>query len=293
MNSEIMNGINAEQNPSHQNQINNPNYVNSNSIGLGEKKYTEIIPEFSKQELNAVVVNKRIAKEIKMEKYKIAFLMFVSILCISVSTFFIVLNYVKLEDGSNFLKIDDSLVPSAAIMITILIFSSICFIKAAIDLNHILIDVKRYKSDILMGRERIPFFIIKSYKKIIKKHIYLNWACFGIYLYGGLTTLILFLVNKSNKVHLDSEIMIFIIVLSITAVMQIFTLIFNYSRKGNIDSFYGYEIVTLDQQIALKKAANKFCMVIFFTILAIVLFVVFIPYFIVRKKSNKKLWWFL
>ncbi|ATZ18047.1 MSC_0882 family membrane protein [Mesoplasma melaleucae] len=292
MNNEIINGM-QQPNPNEQNQIKNPNYVNSSNSILGEKKFTEIVPEFSKEELDAVNINKRIAKEIKMEKYKIAFLMFASILCISVSAFFIALNYIKLEDGQNFLKIDSTLVPSAGIMITILVLSLMVMIKALIDLNHILIDVKRYKSDLLMGRERIPFFIIKSYKKIVKRHIYLNWTSFGIYLYGGLTTLILFLVNKIDTVHVDSEIMIFIIILSLTAILQIFSLVFNYSRKGNIDSFYGYEIVSIDQQIALKKSANKFCMLIFFTLLAIVLFVLFIPYFIMRKKSNKKLWWFL
>ncbi|AVN62387.1 MSC_0882 family membrane protein [Mesoplasma coleopterae] len=292
MNNDIMNGIN-QQNPNEQNQIKNPNYVNSKESILGDKKFIAIAPEFTKKELEAVNVNKRIAKEIKMEKYKIAFLMFTSIICALVSAFFIALNYIKLQDGQNFLKIKPELIPSAAIMISILILSLIVMVIALIDLRHILIDVKGYKTDLLMGRERIPFFIIKSYKKIVKRHIYLNWTCFGIYLYGGLTTLILFLVNKSDKVSLDSEIMIFIIVLSLTAVIQIFSLMFNYSRKGNIDSFYGYEIIPLDQQIALKKAANKFCMLVFFTILAIVLFVIFIPYFIMRKKSDKKLWWFL
>ncbi|ATZ20889.1 MSC_0882 family membrane protein [Mesoplasma coleopterae] len=292
MNNDIMNGIN-QQNPNEQNQIKNPNYVNSKESILGDKKFIAIAPEFTKKELEAVNVNKRIAKEIKMEKYKIAFLMFTSIICALVSAFFIALNYIKIQDGQNFLKIKPELIPSAAIMISILILSLIVMVIALIDLRHILIDVKGYKTDLLMGRERIPFFIIKSYKKIVKRHIYLNWTCFGIYLYGGLTTLILFLVNKSDKVSLDSEIMIFIIVLSLTAVIQIFSLMFNYSRKGNIDSFYGYEIIPLDQQIALKKAANKFCMLVFFTILAIVLFVIFIPYFIMRKKSDKKLWWFL
>ncbi|ATQ35523.1 hypothetical protein CG007_01910 [Mesoplasma entomophilum] len=292
MNNDIMNGAN-QQNPNEQNQIKNPNYVNSNNLAFGDKKFIAIAPEFTKKELEAVNVNKRIAKEIKMEKYKIAFLMFTSIICSLVSAFFIALNYIKLQDGQNFLKIKPELVPSAAIMISILILSLIVMVIALIDLRHILIDVKGYKTDLLMGKERIPFFIIKSYKKIVKRHIYLNWTCFGIYLYGGLTTLILFLVNKSDKVSLDSEIMIFIIVLSLTAVIQIFSLMFNYSRKGNIDSFYGYEIIPLDQQLALKKAANKFCMLVFFTILAIVLFVIFIPYFIMRKKSDKKLWWFL
>ncbi|AVN64421.1 MULTISPECIES: MSC_0882 family membrane protein [Mesoplasma] len=292
MNNEIMNGV-QQPNPNEQNQIKNPNYVNSSDSVFGENKFRGITPEFSKKELEAVTVNKRIAKEIKMEKYKIAFLMFTSIICSIVSAFFIALNYIKLQDGENFLRIDPKLIPSAAIMITILILSSIVMVIALIDLRHIMIDVKGYKSDLLMGKERIPFFIIKSYKKIVKRHIYLNWTCFGIYLYGGLTTLILFLVNKSDKVSLDSEIMIFIVILSLTAIIQIFSLIFNYSRKGNIDSFYGYEIVGVPEQIALKKSANKFCMLIFFTILAIVLFVIFIPYFIMRKKSDKKLWWFL
>ncbi|ATZ21606.1 MSC_0882 family membrane protein [Mesoplasma tabanidae] len=292
MNNEIINGI-QQPNPNEQNKINNPNYVNSSDSVFGDKKFRGLTPEFTKKELEAVNVNKRIAKEIKMEKYKIAFLMFASIICATVSIFFIALNYIKLSDGQNFLKIDPKLIPSVAIMISILVLSSIVMIIALIDLRHILIDVKGYKSDLLMGKERIPFFIIKSYKKIVKRHIFLNWACFGIYLYGGLTTLILFLINKSDKINLDSEIMIFIVVLSLTAIIQIFSLMFNYSRKGNIDSFYGYEIIPVDQQLALKKAANKFCMLIFFTILAIVLFVVFIPYFIIRKKSDKKLWWFL
>lgn len=292
MNNDIINGMH-QLNPNEQNQIKNPNYVNSNESAFGERKFTGLVPEFSKKELEAVNISKRIAKEIKMEKYKIAFLMFASTVCILVSAFFIALNYIKLEDGKNFLKIDPKLVPSVWIMISILVLSSIVMIKALIDLNHILIDVKRYKSELLMGRERIPFFITKSYKKIVKRHIYLNWTCFGIYLYGGLTTLILFLVNKSDKVQLDSEIMIFIVILSLTAIIQIISLVFNYSRKGNIDSFYGYEIIPIDQQIVLKKSANKFCMLIFFTILAIVLFVIFIPYFIMRKKSDKKLWWFL
>lgn len=292
MNNDIINEMH-QPNANEQNQIKNPNYVNSSDSALGERKFTGLVPEFSKKELEAVNISKRIAKEIKMEKYKIAFLMFASIICTTISTFFIALNYIKLEDGQNFLKIDANLIPSPEIMITVLVLSLMVIIKALIDLNHILIDVKRYKSDLLMGRERIPFFIIKSYKKIVKRHIYLNWICFGIYLYGGLTTLILFLVNKSDKVQLDSEIIIFIIILSLTAVIQIFSLVFNYSRKGNIDSFYGYEIIAIDQQLALKKSANKFCMLIFFTILAIVLFVVFIPYFVIRKKSDKKLWWFL
>lgn len=293
MNNEVFNPNDIKSNDlTHSNNVLHKN-SNVNLNQNQNKSYVNVVPDFSKEELNAVVIHKHIAREVRMEKYKMTFSIFLSFIVICVSSFFLALYFTTDSNGLSFVGIKKESIPYPVLTIAGLVIPLIVIVMNFIHLGHLNVDVKRYKSELIMGRERIPLFLFNAYKRIVKNYIYLNWFSFSIYLYVGITTGILLLVNKIKSVHLDSTIIILILILCSTAVIQIFSLIFNYKRKGNIDAYYGYEIVTLDQQIQLRKEVNKTCMIIFFSILCIILFVIVIPIILIRKKQNKKLFWFI
>ncbi|WP_051418422.1 MSC_0882 family membrane protein [Mesoplasma seiffertii] len=278
------------------NQQPNPSLARSNSLRGRYKQnehVRELTPNFTKKELDAVEIPNEIAKEIRLEKYRIFGINIMGLVCSLVAAFFITLSMTQ-KDGTNFLNIADEYIPSPVGMFFLLGFGVFCLMIAFVDYRHIILDVKRYKTDILMGKEKIPHFLIRNYKSLVTRPYYVNWIAFSVYFFGGIIIGIMYAIKAATKnnqkpLEMNTEIIIMICLLVITLIIQALSLVFTRLRKGNIDVYYGYDIVPFEETKELRKRANRTCLIIFFGFLAVILCFVIIPMMIIRKRSGKKI----
>ncbi|PPE05225.1 MSC_0882 family membrane protein [Williamsoniiplasma lucivorax] len=280
------------KNPYQQSQFVNQNLNNdqlAQNLGFNQPVHSPVRPNFTKKELEHVEVPNQIAKEIRLQKLSLAGIMFIGFVLLFVSTFFVLVHYLAPIVDQAQLKIPLSFIPNPVVMIILMIVSLLFFIIGLIDSNHLRIGLKSYKTDLLMGVEKIPFFIIRNYKALIARPIYMNWISFSIYFWGGIVIGIFFIIKTASKNNpsMNTEIIIMIAILGSTLFIHIVSLFFTRARKGNINAYYGYEIVPFDQVKDVRKRTNRICMVIFFILLTLVLFIVIIPWMIVRKNKNK------
>ncbi|AEM68737.1 MSC_0882 family membrane protein [Mycoplasma putrefaciens] len=252
---------------------------------------------FSKKALDEVEMPSQIAKEIRMEKYKILAIQLIGVFLIVAGTFFLVLHFVDFEK-TNLFKIPKKYIPNPIVMGFVAAIGLIICIIQLIEYKQLIIGVRTYKINLLLGKDTIPFFLIKQFRLLIKRPIYINWFCGTVYLYGSIAIGIMFGVNEilklKNKEQIITEIIVLGVILAIVLLFHIVSLISIKWRKGNIISYYGYEIIDAEEIKQLKQEAKRLSMIIFFIILAIVLFAVIIPYLIIRKRrTDKPLWSFL
>ncbi|UWD35377.1 hypothetical protein NX779_01930 [Mycoplasma cottewii] len=270
----------------------NTQQTNLTDQSVSENKNSLLLPKFSKKELDNVEMPDQIAKEIRMEKYRILGIQLIGILLLLISAFFLIV-YFTANEKTDILGIDKSYIPNPILMGIVGFIGLIILIIGLVDYRQILLGVRTYKTNLLIGKDTIPFFLIKHYKYLIKGPIYINWLCSTIYLYGSLTLGIMIGVNeifkRQNKEQIITEIIIVGVILIATILFHAFSLISIKWRKGNISSYYGYEILSSEEIKESRKQANKQCLIVFFVILAIVLFIVFIPYMLLRKKKGLSL----
>ncbi|ATZ18811.1 hypothetical protein ESOMN_v1c04290 [Williamsoniiplasma somnilux] len=268
----------------------NNDYLNPNDLNGGQfyQNHRPLKPNFSKQELNNAQIPSQIAKEIRSEKLRVVMLMILGFLAISVALFFIIVIYAidPAADGSK-IKIPYEWQPNPVPMFILMFIGLIFLILGSVDYSHVLISVKKYRGDILMGDEGIPFFMIRNYKALIARPIYMNWICFNIYVWGGIVIGIFYAIKATTSLGMKTEIIITLAILCSTLIVHLIALVTTRARKGNINAYYGYEIVPFDQVKDIRKRTNKISMIIFFIFLAIILCVIVVPYIIIRKNRNK------
>ncbi|AJM71822.1 MSC_0882 family membrane protein [Mycoplasma yeatsii] len=270
----------------------NTQQTNLTDQSASQNKNSLLLPKFSKKELDNVEMPDQIAKEIRMEKYRILGIQLIGILLLLISAFFLIVHFTA-NEKTDILGIDKAYIPNPILMGVVGFIGLIILIIGLVDYRQILLGVRTYKTNLLIGRDTIPFFLIKHYRYLIKGPIYINWLCATIYLYGSLTLGIMIGINeifkRQNKEQIITEIIIVGVILIATVLFHVFSLISIRWRKGNISSYYGYEILSSEEIKESKKQANKQCLIVFFVILAIVLFLVFIPYMLLRKKKGLSL----
>lgn len=247
-------------------------------------------PNFTKKELENVEIPDQIAKEIRWEKLRVAGLMLLGMIGLGVSLFFVLVHFLAPVVDSTQIKIPTRFIPHPAFMFILMIVSVIFFTFGLIDYGHLKIDVRIYKSDLLMGVEKVPYFLIRNYKSLVARPIYMNWLAFNIYVFGAIIIGIFYIIKAAskNKIPMNTEIIIMIAILGVTLLIHIISLFFTRARKGNLNAYYGYEIIPFDQVKDIRKRANRLCLTIFFIFLAIILFAVVIPLLIVRRSKGKK-----
>lgn len=239
----------------------------------------------TKSELKSVVIPNEIKKEFIKSNLK-------SMLLISLSTillmFFIliicnhfldnkVLNKLLFYFSKNLNKEIIQYFLSQTILvisITLIFILTLVWILNLINLKNLKIDLKRYKISILNNDSWIPFSITKIYKKIIKKPIIINWLLIFIYLLTGLFVCVIYSLKDIYN-HFNAQfnwdvknITIYLgITIGILFLIHIVLLRFLKLSKDRIDAYYGYEIISLENQIILKKQTNKRCLIIFLLLL--------------------------
>jgi hypothetical protein len=247
-------------------------------------------PNFTKKELANVELPDQIAKEIRWEKLRVVGLMMLGIIGLTLGLFFVLVHYLAPVVDQTQLKIPLEFIPHPAPMFILLAFALLFFAFGFIDYGHLRIDVKAYKGDLLMGIEKIPYFLIRNYKALIARPIYMNWIAFNIYVFGAIVIGIFYIIKAASKgsVPMSTEIIIMICILASTLLIHLLSLFLTRFRKGNINAYYGYEIIPFDQVKDIRKRTNRTCLTIFFIFLALILFVIVIPWLLISKSKNQK-----
>lgn len=247
-------------------------------------------PNFSKVQLSNVEIPYQISKEIRAEKFRLFNIILINTLFFLVGLTFALIHFLAPVENESQLKIPLKFIPHPAFSIILGIIGLIFGLMAIIDQVNLKIDLRSYKSDLLMKIEKIPYFLIKNYRNLLVRPIYLNWLAAVTYLGLGVTIGIFYIIRAASKgsIKLETELIIMFCLLGIMFFIQVVTLIQTRASKGRITSYYGYEIVSFDEAKALKKTANRRCLVLFLILLSVVLFVVVIPYLILRRSKGKR-----
>jgi len=262
---------------------------------INEQVVEKLRPNFSKAELRNAQLPKRIAKEIRLEKYRILFVNLASSVMLIVSIFFLLAYFVAVpvhNEARNVTTkwlIDTNYIPHPALMFVLLAIGLVLFIFSWIDYGHVITSVNRYKTDILMNIESVPYFLIKSYRSAVARVIYINWACIATYILTGITIGILFAISAINPaMKLYGEKNICYVILGSVAAFHIVALILIHYHKGSLNSYYGKDLISLEEQKQITKTANKRCVIVLFVFLAIILVFIVVPWMLIRKRKGLK-----
>ncbi|AGR41995.1 MSC_0882 family membrane protein [Spiroplasma diminutum] len=247
---------------------------------------------------NANIVPKEIGKEIRSEKLRIFIVFLIGTVGIISASFMLAIYYKSGADGT-FLGMTRDKVMYPFFSIILLIVSTGFFLTSLTDFGFLYSNVKKYERDLLFGKELVPYFITRNYRSLISRSIYLNWIAFCVYIFGAISLAIMYGMDskKGTDVYfffwkigqlksLESEIKTNVVVLFVTLIVHVLNIVTTRTRKNNIIGYYGYEIIPQHEIKEIKKKANKVCMIIFFTTMAIILFLIVIPWLIIRKKRG-------
>ncbi|WP_338970616.1 MSC_0882 family membrane protein [Spiroplasma endosymbiont of Labia minor] len=263
---------------------------------------------------NTTIIPTQIAKEIRAEKWRIILFFFLGIFGIVCGSIFATAYFVATKSLN--LSVNDenaliwgmklSSIPQPFFTITSGIVALILFIVSIMDYTFIKASVIKYEAQLFAGREQIPYFITKNYRNMISRTIILNWIAFPTYIFGAITLGILYGLQSIHESDhnvfyfgfwkigeipdMTSNITITTIVLFVVLGIQIFNIITTRSRKNNIISYYGYEILPDSEIRSIKKRTNRICMVIFLTIVAILLIAIIITVLLFRRKNKNATW---
>ncbi|WP_338972893.1 MSC_0882 family membrane protein [Spiroplasma endosymbiont of Panorpa germanica] len=285
-----------------------PDYSWNNQFDKKEKL------EYSKQYSKSQIIPKQILKEIFLEKTRVALLIIFGLVGLITTSIFTAAYFEAKRMGLSLSDPNQKIwgIPTVNIpypfwMISIMIISLSLFLIGLADLLFLNANVKKYEKDLRLGYENVPYFITKNYRAIVARAVYLNWIAFTSYvlmsivlgiLYGmqtafesGKTDIYLFFWKVGNFKNFTSEITVTITCLLTVLGIHIANIVFTKIRKNNLISYYGYEILPPDEIRAIKRGANKRCMIIFFVTLFTILFVIVIPIIIIKKKKGVPFRW--
>ncbi|AUM62531.1 MSC_0882 family membrane protein [Spiroplasma monobiae] len=250
----------------------------------------------------ANIIPREIGKEIKSEKLRIFLLFLMGAVGIISASLMLAIYYKAGEEGGTYLGVLRNQVMYPFFSILLLIVSVGFFGTSLTDYGFLYSNVKKYERELMVGKEAVPYFITRNYRSLISRSVYVNWISFCIYIFGAITLGIMYGLQEQVKTGntdiyilfwrvgklkpLVSEIQTNIIVLFVTLIVHVLNIVTTRTRKNNIIGYYGYEIIPQQEIKEIKRKANKVCMIIFFTIMAIILFAIIIPWLIIRKKRG-------
>ncbi|QHX36537.1 MSC_0882 family membrane protein [Spiroplasma sp. BIUS-1] len=251
----------------------------------------------------ANIIPREIGKEIRSEKLRIFLVFLIGAVGIITASLMLAIYY-KAGSAGTYIGIKREQVMYPFFSILMLIVAIGFFGTSLTDFGFLYSNVKKYERELMVGKEAVPYFITRNYRSLISRSVYVNWVSFCIYIFGAITlgimyglqsqisegeqeTPIYFLFWQIGKLkRLDSEIQTNIIVLFVTLIAHVLNIVTTRTRKNNIIGYYGYEIIPQQEIKEIRRKANKVCMIIFFTAMAILLFVIVIPWLIIRKKRG-------
>ncbi|QGS51777.1 MSC_0882 family membrane protein [Spiroplasma tabanidicola] len=249
------------------------------------------------------IIPNEIAKEIRAEKLRNALLFLIGLTGIIATSLMLAIYYKTSNQNEKWLIFSRKHTIYPFFSIFLLLISTCFFFMSVTDYTLLTSNVKKYERDLLNGREIVPYFITRNYRSIIARSVYINWIGFSTYIVGAICLGILYGLQALYKEHPDEPITIFFwkigtmksfesdIIVNIVVLMSVFgvhilNIITSRSRKNNIISYYGYEIIPQHEINAIRKKANKICLIIFIVVCCIILFAILIPWLVIRKKKG-------
>ncbi|AHI53697.1 hypothetical protein SSABA_v1c02850 [Spiroplasma sabaudiense Ar-1343] len=287
-------------------------FINDSQQGNQGKVSQEV--DYSKEYSRSKIIPKQILKEIFSEKMRVSTLLIIGLIGFAVTAFFTAAYFTASKLGISFTDseatiwgVSTSKIPHPFWMISLMIISISFFLVGLTDLILLRSNIKKYEKDLRMGYEQVPYFITKNYRSIVARSVYINWISFTSYvllsitlgiLYGlqsaydsGQENIYLFFWKIGILKSFTSEITVTIVCLLSVLGIHISNIVLSKIRKNNIISYYGYEILPREEIRAIRKHANKICMIIFFVTLFIVLFLIVIPIILLKKKKGVPFRW--
>jgi hypothetical protein len=299
--------------PQYEDQINYGSYMRNdyNNPTMSQANYYQPSTyNYSEPRKTINILPTQIAKEVRSEKMRVAILMLLGIVGVVLTSILIAGYYTLVgihdetaRNAASFAGFKLNAIPYPLVSIFFLIVALFCFFLGVTDYSLLYANVKKYERDLMAGKETIPYFITRNYKNIISRGVYITWVCFATYIIGAISLGILyglqglyeggndkfyFLFWKMGQLKsFKSEITINIVVLILTLGTHITNIVWSRSRKNNVIGYYGSSILPSEEERAIKKRANKICLIILCVVLAIVLFAIVIPWIILRRRRGQ------
>lgn len=238
---------------------------------------------------NNFKIPKAISFEIRIEKLKQLLMSLLSLIVIATCSTFI---------GFYFSKLNLNYIPHPVLTIPLVIFSLMILAVNLVDFMTLKKEVNLYIEKTLKGSLMPPSFIIRNYRKIHGRLIIFNWLFSFCYILIGLITLIMYLISGQKLTFLvqawtvtvpdlKTEAITLSILLGVLFFIHMMSIVFFKKRKGNVISYYGYEVVSPTDLEVYKKKINRICMIITISFFAIIFFAIAIPILVVRRRKKK------
>ncbi|MBE4704387.1 MSC_0882 family membrane protein [Spiroplasma platyhelix] len=238
---------------------------------------------------NNFKIPQAIGFEIRIEKLKQLLMSLFSLIVISICSTFI---------GFYFSDLNLSYIPHPVLTIPLLIFSLMILAVNLVDFFSLKKEVNLYIEKTLKGSLMPPNFIIRNYRKIHGRLIIFNWMFSFCYVLIGLITLIMYLISGQKLTFLiqswtvtvpdlKTDAVTLSVVLAVMFFIHMMSIVFFKKRKGNIISYYGYEVVSPNDLEVYKKKINRICLIIAISFIAIIFFAIAIPILVVRRRKKK------
>lgn len=163
--------------------------------------------------------------------------------------------------------------------------------------------VRQYKDDLRvnLGVSSTPHFVSKIYIGLHRKQIAHNWLTFTLLFYGGILTVLLWLLKDVSwwifefdkwihSLFSNPDLMswLFTAALIIIVVAHIVFMIQRRARILDIDAYYGHSITPESETSIIKQERNKFYRRLFITSVIIVLIIPLVIKLILRIIRLKK-----
>ncbi|WP_338984141.1 MSC_0882 family membrane protein [Spiroplasma endosymbiont of Othius punctulatus] len=276
-------------------------YIQNNNYGLQQESYLSREEQIQSSQIQPTTeIPIAISKEIRSEKLK-QFIIFVLSFGSVVGCSLMLMAYFNEE----LMGISKNSVLHPMLSIPFLLIATLFMLMSISDSTMLKRSMVKYREDLSRGIDSVPYFLVKNYKNFTRRSVYINWMSFSVYIVGVILLLIfyglqaqyssgqrsfyIFFWRIAELKSLVSEIVVITMILIGTLVMHILNIVWTKGRKNNIIGYYGHEIVHPTELSQIKKSANIKCAIITFVVLSILLFVVFIPWLIIRKKNGKSI----
>lgn len=230
-------------------------------------------------------------KELKRSFIQLGLWLIIFLTCLTLSIVFCIwVNY----QGSQFGK---TMVPLLSVFLTIGALAM--FIYHA--MKHHLFREEGMYVDFAHGKV-VTINVVKIYKSCRVGHIKANWLCSLGYSFVFIATMLLLICSWVINGYTQHAFiypmiagfndffitfLIFMFVLIISFLLHIYIVIGNYWRAAKIDNYYGQYIVSNEEIQALKKKVNRRYMIIYLVSVALLFFVGFLIYKLVKKAVSK------
>lgn len=241
----------------------------------------------------------QVASEIKGEKLRSLFLLWVGVGSLATEMFYIACFLVQHFAPDVYVFDQRVVVPSPVLMGMLAGLSLIALWSGGVNLRQIIKEASFYLQRRRAGEEIMPQFIITNYKRLLQHTIVLNWLLFPTYLLTGVTLGLMVWLNFYQgrnfqigfwQIGLVPDLSAVITAVAITMGVLVAVHALNWGvckwRKSNIISYFGADIIVNTQVKDIAKRTNRICFWSLMLFLVVVFAVIAVPVLIVKRRRQ-------